>query len=573
MANEFKISASVHPEYTNKYLDWAKFRYTWEGGVNFRDQYLKSYSAREDTTDFGVRKEITPVPGFASAAVIDIKNAIFQRMSDITREGGSQLYKDVIAGRLGGIDLLGATMNYFIGNEILPELLFMGKVGVYVDMPVISGAQTLNETRNTHPYYYKYATEDIRNWRLSRHGEFIEFDMLLLKERILTFDDIYHLPETDAVRYRLLTREDGIVLVRFFNEADVQIDINGEPTDEVTELGINRIPFTILEIKESLLQNIADHQIALLNLESSDIGYVLLSNFPFYVEQQSKMVSPHLKSEESEHSTDDDREIEVGGTVGRSYAANLDAPGFIHPSSEPLLASITKQDKLKEDIRTLVQLALSAVQPKYASAEAKQFDEHGLESGLSFLGLILEHGERQLATFFNDYENSNEVATINYPERYSLKSDTERLNEAEKLYDSMLKMTSKTAQKSMAKLITRKLLETKISQEDLEIIYKEIDKAEYITTEPKVILDDLEKGLVSTITASKARGYNAETEVPKAEKDHADRINRIKEAQSAVGGVGDLDPDPGQSAQDEKTNSQNPDQQNDAHKPVRGKAK
>ncbi len=557
-----KINGSTHPDYFNQYPDWVKFRYTWEGGDNFKDQYLKSFSTRENPTDFNARKEITPIPSFATAAITDIKNAIFQRMGDITRVGGDQSYQNIISGKLGGVDLLGATMNYFIGNEILPELLFMGKIGVYVDMPVIEDEVTLNQTRNVHPYFYKYKTENIRNWRLSRHGEFVEYDMLLLRENILTYDDIYHLPEKDSVRYRLLTREDGVILVRFYDSEGTQINMDGEPIDEVIELKIKHIPFTIFELNQSLLQNIANHQIALLNLESSDISYVLLANFPFYIEQQSAMASAHLKNEESDQT--DDREIEVGGTVGRSYGKELDPPSFIFPSSEPLLASIKKQEQIKSDIRTLVQLALSTVQPKYASAEAKQFDEHGLESGLSFIGLILEHGERQLAAFYSEYESSEETTTISYPERYSLKSDHDRLLEAEKLHDMMLKIPARTAQKAMSKLIVRKILDTKIPQDELDKIYTEIDQAEYITTDPDVIHGDLEKGLVSTETASKARGYDAKTEVPKAEKDHADRIKRINEAQS-----NDLSAS-GDAAKEQKTNSQNPDQQGDTHKPVRG---
>jgi len=82
MAEEtkFQIDASMHPEYKDLYLDWEKFRYVWEGGTDFRNAYLESYSAREGDVDFEQRKKISPIPGFASAAVTDIKNAIFQRM-------------------------------------------------------------------------------------------------------------------------------------------------------------------------------------------------------------------------------------------------------------------------------------------------------------------------------------------------------------------------------------------------------------------------------------------------------------------------------------------------------------
>lgn len=567
---DLKISSNVHPDYMDKHLDWEKFRYVMDGGEDFIDQYLKSYSDREATTDFETRKQITPVSGFATAAITDVKNAIFQRMTDITRSGGSDTYQSVVNGNNGGVDLLGAAMNYFIGNQVLPELLFMGKVGVFVDMPVIPEAQTLRDTQSLHPYFYVYKTEDIRNWRLSRRGEFIEFDMLLLRERILTYDNIYFLPAKDTTRYRLLTLEDGVVRVRFFDIDGDQVDIDGEATTESTELGVKRIPFTVFEINQSLLQNIANHQIALMNLESSDIGYALKSNFPFYTEQQSNTQSVYLKSFEDEDG-DDEREIEIGGTVGRIYPKGVNPPMFISPSSEPLNASMEKQKALKEDIRTLINLALSAIQPRYASAAAKQMDEHGLESGLSFLGLILEHGERQLASFFSEYEGYDEVATINYPTRYALKSDADRLSEASDLHEMMLKIPSKSAQKALSKLIIQKLLDAKISKEDLEGILNEIETSEYNTADPNIIHVDLEKGLVSTETASKARGYNSKVEVPKAAQDHADRIKRIKDAQSpGARGIDDLDAN-SESAKNEKEGSQNTDLQDDTHKPVRGK--
>lgn len=569
-SSEFKISSSTHPDYAISQLDWAKFRSIVEGGDAFIDLYLKSYSAREEVGDFTQRKAITPLPAFASAAITDVKNAIFQRMADITRTEGSKSYQDIILGKLGGVNLLGATMNYFIGNEVLPELLNMGKVGVYVDMPKISENQTISDTGSVHPYFYVYKTEQIRNWRLSKRGEFIEFDMLLLQETILTYDNIYHLPNKDMIRYRLLTQEDGVVLVRFFNHEGIPVSIDGKRSSrEPIELGIKRIPFTIFQINQSLLKNVANHQIALLNLESSDIAYTLKANFPFYVEPKSPHQSGYLKSSDGE-------EVELGNTTGRTYPIGSSAPSFIHPSAEPLNASMAKQKQLKEDIRALINLALSAIQPKYASAQAKEFDEHGLESGLSFLGLILEHGERQLASFFAEYENNQEIAIINYPDRYSLKSDQERIKEANDLYDIMLKMPSKQAQKVMTGLIIKKLLDTKIPTQELNTILEEIEDAKYVTSDPETIHGDLEKGLVSTETASEARGYDAKVEVPKAALEHAERIKRIKEAQSnddaGARGIDDLNNDNNnEGAKLEKQNSQNPDLQDDGHKTVRGK--
>jgi len=53
------------------------------------------------------------VPSFAKSAILDIRNAVFQRMRDITRNGGSQAYQDAIAGLDGGVDRRGASMNPF----------------------------------------------------------------------------------------------------------------------------------------------------------------------------------------------------------------------------------------------------------------------------------------------------------------------------------------------------------------------------------------------------------------------------------------------------------------------------
>ena len=567
--SSFDITNSTHPEYLSLTWDWFKYRLVSEGGDNFILEYLKSYSDRELVADFNARKLITPIPGFAAASIVDIKNAIFQRMVDITRVDGSESYQNIITGKSGGVDLKGASMNFFVGNSVLPELLNMGKVGVYTDMPALTG-NTLNDDRNKHPYFYIYKAEDIRNWRLSVRGEHTEFDMLLLRERILTYDNVVQLPDKDITRYRLLTREENGVKIRLYDEGGAQIDSDGISSDFEINLEIEKIPFTLFELQHSLLRDIANHQIALLNLESSDISYSLKANFPFYVEQQSNQQSPHLKGQEDDDG-DGRRAADVGGTVGRTYPKGVDPPSFINPSAEPLMVSMEKQKQLKDDIRVLVNLALSAVQPKFASAESKQMDEHGLESGLSNLGMVLEHGERQLAEFYHIYVGSTDIPSISYPERYALKSSANRIAEAKELGVISTSIPSKTGQKEIAKSIARKLLDSQISPDTMTKVIDEIDRAEYVTSNPETIHSDLEKGLVSTETASTARGYNSKVEVPKAEKDHAKRAARILESQTAARGVSDLSNNP-EEGKDEKEQSQSADLQGNSNRPVRGKS-
>ncbi len=535
----------LHPDFLSS--EWLKYRYIKDGGDAFIEQYLVKFSNRESDADFLARKQITPIPGFANAALVDIRNSIYQRMCDITRKGGLDSYLAAVRGENGGIDLTSATMNHFIGKEVLPELLFLGKVGVYVDMPEIGDA-TRSDTENIHPYVYIYKAEEITNWSYTQTSQGIEFSRLLLEESYIEYDDL-DLPKEYKTRYRFLKNENGIVTVQYLDEAGNLID--DEP---VTTLGINKIPFVLFELDRSLLKDVANHQITLLNLESSDASYILKAGYPFYTEQHGNIVSKHLKSDED----GEPNEIDVGSIQGRKYAKGMERPGFINPSSEPIVASMAKQKELKEDIRALINLALSSIRPKFASAEAKQFDERGLESGLSFLGLVLELGEQQIANIYHEYEDAPDVTTVNYPERYGLKTDAERMKEAEKLNELVAIVPSETYRKITAKEIVRILLGTKSTNEELDKMFNEIDKAAFPNGTPEDIHADIESGLLSLETAAVARGYNKD-EPKKAEDDHAKRLIRIQAAQTHDTNSDTIvNPD---AARAEKESSQDPDKE------------
>ena len=85
----YSLHGVRHPDYLTHLTDWQTWRDVWEGGDNFVHKYLQQWSERESSLDFSRRKAITPVPGFAKTALVDIKNAIFHRMGDIIRRGGT----------------------------------------------------------------------------------------------------------------------------------------------------------------------------------------------------------------------------------------------------------------------------------------------------------------------------------------------------------------------------------------------------------------------------------------------------------------------------------------------------
>jgi hypothetical protein len=539
MARKSKITETFHPDYLSSVSNWEKYRATFVGGKDFVNKYLKKFSHREEATDFVTRRDISYCPAHAKAAIIDIKNSIYQRLVEIQRIGGSSSYQKAVYGDTGGVDRAGMTMTTFIGTQVLPELLPMAKVGIFVDKASDIGTTKL-QSKQFSPYLYYYPAEDIQSWTYVDNI----LVAVLLKDYIDVVDPVTHLVKGREIKYRHIILEENGVSLTIYNS-------KGEQEGEALKIDLPRIPLVIATLSQSLLTDVSDYQIALLNLESSDIGYSLKSNFPFYTEQFNPQMENFAKLQLSDteegvpaRETADAQgrsDIKIGVTHGRKYAKGLERPDFINPSPEPLLASMKKSDQLKEDIRKLVNLSLKNLERPAGSQSADLTDEKGLEAGLSYIGMELERVEREIAEIWTMYESGKSAAVIKYPKKYSLRSDAERLDEIKKLKELKTVVPSITFQKEIDRQIAITALETKVRQETMEVIYEEILTAQVTTMDHEIIREDHKEGLVSDATASEALGY-PKGEAEKAKKDHADRAARIAKAQSAVSnrGVRDL---------------------------------
>jgi hypothetical protein len=595
----FTVHETRHPTYFHDSHFWTEWREVYNGGIDYTRLYLRKFSERETDADYNSRLDITPTPTYAKAAINDIRNAIFQRMRDIVRRGGSQAYRRAVNGEQGGVDLHGSSMSGFLGIDVLTEMLVMGKVGVYIDMPQLNGP-TLADVGGARPYLYMYQVEDILAWAATDPTNPSDFQALLLRDTGLdyTAHEMYSLdlPTGEYERYRLIwiDQDTGLVNVQFYDEESTPITPDGQPSDGTPiTLDLTRIPFVLLDIGDSLLKDVSQHQAALLNLTSSDVAYALKANFPFYTEQQdTRAVGDHLKHAQNPDGSAmaggqraSGREITVGATHGRIYGLNTDRPGFIHPSPEPLEASLKLQEKLEDDIRKLVNLAVTnKIGKRATSAEALKMSDQGLESGLSYIGLVLENGERRVAEHWSAYEERNidnrEIATIKYPDRYSLKTDQDRIKEADELSDLMFTVPGGTVKRELSKNIVITLLGGKVSTETLDEIFSEIDKAEYATSDPEVIIRAREAGLVGEQTASVALGFD-ENEYLQARADHVARVKRIAEAQAsddtdsnpAARGVDDLSDDPASGGREERQEATDTTLKETIKKPVRGEGR
>ena len=549
-----RIIDSRYPNWLTTCSDWEKWRLTYRGGDEFRNKYLERFTSREDPNDFEARKRLTPVPSFAKAAINRIRNSIFQRMHDITRRDGSPAYQRAIAGLDQGVDRRGSTMNAFLGVKCLTELLVMGRVGVFVDNSVVAG-ETLADVGNARPYLYPYQVEDILNWACTKPDDPSEFQAVLLRDTCMDYDQTTMLPLEKFQRMRLLwiSPDTGLVNLQFYSTNGDPIDRDGNPSGPI-ELELTRIPFVILDITDSLLKDICNHQIALLNLLSSDVNFALKANFPFYIEQRDlRAVGSHLKQAANPDGTATaggqaahDNEITMGATRGRAYDIKANPPAFINPSSDPLKASMDLREEIAQEISRLVNLGVEVLGSRMP-AGTQALDSGGLEAGLSYIGLVLESAERKIAEFWAAYEDRvvarRKVATIKYPDRYSLKTDKDRIEEATQLSKLMSSVPGQTVKREISKSITQALLGGKVSVETITKVNAEIDESLYTTSDPTTILAAVEAGLCGEKTGSMALGFS-ETEHIQAKKDHAERAARVAQAQASVKGSNNSGGDP-----------------------------
>jgi hypothetical protein len=572
-----------HPDFTGLLLEWEKWRLTYCGGDAFIHRYLKHFSHRETVIDFETRREMSYCPAFAKATLNDVKNSIAQKLGDVSRSGGSQSYDDASNGVGTGVDRRGHSMNAFIGSHVLEDLLVCKRVGVYIDMDQLPPNASLIQASGKRPYIYRYRPEDILTWRYDETQP-TKLLAVLLQDRSFILDPVTNLVIGIQVSLRhVYFNSQKRVQIDFYPPENKEIqnsDVKPIKTivlsDKITEL-----PFHIAEISDSLLSDIANYQIAMLNIASSDVSYLTKANHPFYVEQydpktEETWIKPEGSSDPQKQKAQK-KEITVGVTSGRRFPKGLEfAPQFIHPSSEPLIASMAKQERMVEEIRILINLSLSNIQSKMASADSKKIDSQGLEAGLASIGLELQYLENQIARIWAMYEGTT-PATVVYPERWEILSPQEIANQIEQNNELANQCPSMTFRREISKQNARLLLGCKVSRETMTKIENEIDTAKVYTTNINDLNVAVSAGMLDLQNAAQAAGFPDDA-VEKAKQDHAERLARIAasqmnaEANPGARGVQDLGADPA-AASKERATATDVTTKESTVPPVRGEAK
>jgi hypothetical protein len=520
--------------------EWQKYRLTMEGGRKFVEQYLTKFSTRESNEDFNLRRSIAHCSAHAKAALVDVKSTIYNRLPEVSREGGGLSYKAAVSGQSGGVDGNGSTMDGFIGQEILMDLLGMGKVGIVVDREPLPEGFSRAEAVQSAPYAYSVAAEDILNWRFGPDKELEAVYFRVTKEET----DEYGLVADISVNYNLYTKISGAVEHIVFDASEKEVSS--------TILNLEKLPIIIVQLSQSLLADICEIQMALTNMHSSDIVYAQEANYPFYTEQYipgyANMVTRSAQSgdgttdgEAAEQELAKETSVTLGATKGRRYPKGMDRPEFINPSSEPLKASMEKEEQLKAEIRQLMNLGLANLVPLRASSDSKQKDKESVEAGVVVVAQELQKAEVAFAEHWHRFLGETSDVKIIYPSEFSVKSETERVAEARQLIELAEKLTSPVVKREIHAMAARNLLRNKLDQTGMETLLKDI-RASKVILSPKDMIEAVHEGIASAEFASTYIGFPA-GETEKAQKEHADRLARIAvHQQKGMGarGVADL---------------------------------
>lgn len=502
--------------------DWIDWRYCYLGGTEFRREYLEPFSDRESDDEFRRRRKLTPIPTFAKRAVKKVENALAQRFRDIARPGGSDQYQEAMAGLGRGVDLRGTSMNTYLVKKVLPELLPMQRVGLLLDAPVVPEDASLEDLARIgfQPYLKRYPVEDFRAVP-AKNGIESDWSSVTLRDSWEKVDPENGTSETVTkfTHYWLDdTRrdEDGRPMVSIQN-----VQESGKEDGPALLTRLTAIPFVVPDILASLIADACSYQITLLNMISADSNYAVDANYSFMVRQRSGVHTAHLEGDEASAST--------GTRKGLFYESDEAPPAFISPPTQPMKMSMELRREMKKEVEELVLGALQDIG-----------DDGSPEAGLGFIGECLKHAEQRIADHWEQYEKANredrKPAIVTYPESWSLKTDEERLERAEKFLGVSARLVGTKSKKAAIKASVEEMWRGKLDNDEVEGMLTEIDQAEYATSDPDIVLKAFSEGATDTIVTVEALGFaKAVAARAKKEKEEKAKVQMAAQVDAAFG--------------------------------------
>lgn len=516
------------PQFAAKKCEYEKWRLSYEGGDKYLDFAIRRYSKRETIPDWQERKKLSYNSNHTKRIVNNIRNSLAVKLPEVTRKGDAGYLKIVQE----DIDGKKTSLNQFLALNVIPWLLVLERVFVYVDAPPKAENATKAED-DGQPYCWMIPNDRMLAWNkddvtgklrsalIAESEDIIDPETLLVSKCVPRFRYVRYLKVGET--FQGFTGEGVVVLIM---DKDGKIKKN----DFIAEL--TQLPLAEFEIPCSLVEDIAQIQYSLTNIQSTDIQFLIKGNFPIFAKQipANKKLDPKLGNRKqpddtvvrSQNREFDETDFDIGTTrkalatgigSGITYEKDMVAPGFIAPPVANLQAAMAKEKDMEELIQLTADLAMTTLSIKALeqSGKSKEMDAIGRDAGLYYIGTVLEGGERVLAELITWFLGSTTEAAIDYPDDYSDKSQDDRNTEVEGLQKLKTAVRSEVYQKTIDKRIAEVGCRLFTPTEDIEAIKTDIDGVPWFdesTERSAMINQDVTAGVMSTTTGSEMRGLD-----------------------------------------------------------------
>lgn len=472
-----RLIESRHPEWTEDHVRWIKWRMAYDGGEDFVKTYLQKYHD-ESLFEYERRRALTFNPPHSKGVVNTIRDSFAVKLPDVARDG-SEEYLDWCA---NNVDNCQSNMSTFIGEQVFPEMLALQTCGVWMDAPIRYDGEDLAAARERLPFLFTIRRENVLSWY--HDPETNELLSFLCQEWVPVRNE-WGLVVDVAKRYRYAQMipdyfgSDGNGVRVMFIDKDGHLtsdNIVDPETAEPKVIQMSRIPFIEFSIPKSLMEDIADMQTTLMNLNSCDVDFLFKQNFPVWTEQIDAELegerelmarANHDGSQESAEANVKMHKRTVGSNRGVAYDKGLNPPAFVAPSPEPIRVSMEKQQAIATDIRVVSNIALTSmsIAALEQSGASKEADRVGLEASLAFLASVVETGEKDIAALFHEMMGIQEEPTVVYPRNFNVKTDAENRAEAKELIEIRDSIPVAAFQKEMNKRISAAALRGHVDPE------------------------------------------------------------------------------------------------------------
>lgn len=299
-----------------------------------------------------------------------------------------------IKAHLENVDNAGTHFDVF-ARDLLQDAITAGHAAILVEFPQTGGTQNAaQEAQAIRPYWVPICKDNIVSWRTTTENGRLVLTQLVLKECTMVPDGMFG--EVEQTRYRVFTRDNGVVAFRLYQ-------VNKDKSVVVVEKGTyptqKEIP--IAEVTTSGRKSMFESVPMLIDLAYLNIAHY--QQYSDYTNSIHKTCVPIFTTVGVQELLDGQGQPIV---LGPNTTLNLPIGGsaaYVSHSGQALAEAKQALDDLKSDMGTLGLSMLSPSRRTAETAQAKRLDKSVEDSALAVTARGLQDAIERALQFHANY--------------------------------------------------------------------------------------------------------------------------------------------------------------------------